>query len=215
MVEEGEICDDLWFRWSSGWVHWADCRVWCVTCDQEAKCKTRRNARCPVPGACTWRPAAARDGTILQFSSLVIIFPGRELFKLSFFTGFSSRYFCLIPFCGSVTHTHRLISWLSSRSILLWTLWSLEAHTWSRCHHITCHTPGSDQDSITPVTALMTRSPLQSNGNLTRSASKKSNPPCYFPFQCSGLWQFWHTSWCDWYFKDGSEEKPQALNVSH
>ena len=139
MVEEGEICDDLWFRWSSGWVHWADCRVWCVTCDQEAKCKTRRNARCPVPGACTWRPAAPRDGTILQFSSLVIIFPGRELFKLSFFTGFSSRYFCLIPFCGSVTHTHRLISWLSSRSILLWTLWSLEAHTWSRCHHITHH----------------------------------------------------------------------------
>ena len=115
-----------------------------------------------------------------------------------------------------VSHSHRLISWQSSRSILLWTLWRLtRGHGVITSRHITCHTPGSDQDSITPVTALMTRSPRQSNGNLTRSASKKSNPQCYFPFQCSSLWKFWHTSWCDWSFKDGSEEKPQALNVSH
>ena len=93
-----------------------------------------------------------------------------------------------------VSHSHSQVDQLAQLQIhfVMNTLVSGGSHVVTvSSHHITCHTPhhtpGSDQDSITPVTALMTRSPRQSNGNLTRSASKKSNPPCYFPFQCSGL----------------------------
>ena len=95
MVEEGEICDDLWFRRSSGWVHWADCE-----CDQEAKCKTRRNARCMhVAPRCgpRWynftilisRDHISREGTIQTF-----LFHGL----------FLAIFLSIIPFCGSVTH---------------------------------------------------------------------------------------------------------------
>ena len=69
MVEEGEICDDLWFRRSLAWAGRAECDV-CSVMWASVECDVRQNARqegmlSAELSACTWRPAAARDGTIL------------------------------------------------------------------------------------------------------------------------------------------------------
>ena len=85
MVEEGEICDDLWFRLSLAWAGRAECDVWSVMW-VSVECDVRQNVRqegmlSAELSACTWRPAEARDGTILQFSSLLIKFPARKLFQ--------------------------------------------------------------------------------------------------------------------------------------
>ena len=117
------------------------------------------------------RDHISREGTIQTF-----LFHGL----------FLAIFLSIIPFCGSVTRTVTAqVDTVGKDPDPFW-----DWHTWSRglvswCHH----SLGSDQDSISPVTGLMTRSPRQSNGNLTRPASKKRIHRIIM-FRSSGLTHF-------------------------
>ena len=91
-------------------------------CDQEAKCKTRRNARCLVHA----RGAPLRPEMVQFYNSHLSwsYFQGGNYSNFPFSRAFPRDIFVYNPILW-VSHSHRLISWQSSRSILLWTLWRL------------------------------------------------------------------------------------------
>ena len=181
MVEEGEICDDLWFRRSLAWAGRAECDVWSVMWVSVRQNVRQEGMLSAELSACTWRPAAARDGTILQFSSLPIKFPARKLFKLSIFTCFYSRYLCLANPILWVSHSRTgWYSWQGSRSIFGLThvvtgpgvMVSSLSWLWSGFNQF----GDSDHDTLS--------APVKWKFN--KISEQKKNPPYYYvPFQWS------------------------------
>ena len=102
-------------------------------CDQEAKCKTRRNAQCLVHA----RGAPLRPEMVQFYNSHLSwsYFQGGNYSNFPFSRAFPRDIFVYNPILW-VSHSHRQVDQLAKLQIHF-VMNTLEAHTWSRCHHIT------------------------------------------------------------------------------